>query len=321
MNDRIRNLDPEKLLFFDAETIARHKELDINSKEFELFQWKNRDKVTDELLPDDEVIKLYLKKAALSPEFNKLACISVGFIKEDTFYYKSLIGTNKEITEQFFTMLESGKYILCSWNGIAFDIPVIRIKAFESNCEVELLDKYNDSEKKPWNITSAHCDLMDVFKGTHYYPMSLDAACMISNVESPKSDLKGSEVTAEFYANGVTRVAAYCNEDVKALARIFCKLIGDPDRIKNYVDKSGTAVEIAEPTVVEKIKNTGKLLKRDADKIIKAFENSTLEERMDVLKNIEAILLLNSNITKIRKMKQYQYFKEEILKEVVVKGE
>jgi predicted PolB exonuclease-like 3'-5' exonuclease len=315
MNDRIRNLDPEKLLFFDAETISRHKELDINSKEFELFQWKNRDKVTDKLLPDNEVIKLYLKKAALSPEFNKLACISVGYIVGDTFYYKSLIGSNKEITEQFFTMLSSGKFITCSWNGIAFDIPVIRIKAYESGCEVELLDKYNDSEKKPWNITAAHCDLMDVFKGTHYYPMSLDAACMISNVESPKTDLKGSEVTAEFYKNGVKKVASYCNEDVKALARIFCRLIGEPDKIKNYINKSGTVLEITEPTVVEKIKNTGKLLKRDVDKILKTFKDNTLEERADILKSIEAILLLNSNITKIRKTKQYQYLKEEILKE------
>ena len=58
MNSKVRKQDLEKLLFLDIETIRRNKELDINSKEYDLYAWKLRDKETSKLPPSNEVLNI-----------------------------------------------------------------------------------------------------------------------------------------------------------------------------------------------------------------------------------------------------------------------
>ena len=49
MNKVMQSLNIEKILFIDIEVVRKTKELDINSREFELYQKKIRNKETDEL--------------------------------------------------------------------------------------------------------------------------------------------------------------------------------------------------------------------------------------------------------------------------------
>ena len=49
MNKVMQSLNIEKILFMDIEVVRKTKELDINSREFELYQKKIRNKETDEL--------------------------------------------------------------------------------------------------------------------------------------------------------------------------------------------------------------------------------------------------------------------------------
>lgn len=314
MNNRVRNLNLEELIFMDIETISRNETLDVDSKEFELFQFINRNRDTDELLPNDEVIELYKRKAALDPTFNKIACISYGVIKGTTFYYKALVGKQKDIIEEWYKVLNTGKYMPVTWNGIAFDFPVVRIKSAEEGVEIEILDKYNDSGKKPWNIDSDHLDLMGVVKGTYYYPMSLDGFCMLMGVQSPKSDLNGSMVTKEFYTNGVERIAKYCNEDIKALARGLCGLMGKGDFLEEFVDKSDTIMPVVvEASVLDTIKSTGKLSKVTANKIVKVFKEESVDKRIQACKNVEALLLFSTKPKELAKDKVFNFLREELL--------
>ena len=55
MNQTIKKVNQEKILFMDIEDVRRSKELDINSREFELYRKKTRNRETDEYLPNDEV--------------------------------------------------------------------------------------------------------------------------------------------------------------------------------------------------------------------------------------------------------------------------
>jgi len=82
MNQTIKKVNQEKILFMDIEDVRRSKELDINSREFELYRKKTRNRETDEYLPNDEVVKEYQKKGALKMCYTKIVCIGVGFIKD-----------------------------------------------------------------------------------------------------------------------------------------------------------------------------------------------------------------------------------------------
>lgn len=101
MNSKVRRQDLEKLLFFDVETVRRNKELNINSKEYDLYAWKLRDKETSKLPPSEDVLKHYELNGALDPTFNKIVCITVGFIKGTTLYLKSLTGNKKILLNSF----------------------------------------------------------------------------------------------------------------------------------------------------------------------------------------------------------------------------
>ena len=50
MNSKFRKINPEGLLFFDIETVRKQDVLDVDSTEFGLFQYKNRDKATGALM-------------------------------------------------------------------------------------------------------------------------------------------------------------------------------------------------------------------------------------------------------------------------------
>lgn len=239
MYKSLKSLNIEGMLFMDIETVSKNKDLEIDSREYLNFQWKNRQKENnDEFLTDDELSALYKKTAALHPAYNKIVCISVAYIKDTVLHYKSLTGSQEDIIRQYFTMLNSGKFTPVGFNIVGFDVPTIRMKGSEEGLMEELNEKYSDVSKKPWDLESIYVDLMKVFKGTYFYNLSFDEVCMIHSVESPKSDINGSQVTKVYYDEGVERIAEYCNRDVIACAELFCILIGERGYITDKVDKS-----------------------------------------------------------------------------------
>ena len=252
MNSKVRRQDLEKLLFFDVETTRRNRELDVNSKEYSLYAWKLRDKETSELPNQEVVLKHYELSGALDPTFNKIVCITVGYIKGTTLYLKSLTGEQKIVIEDFYNILNSTGFIPCGHNIIQFDAPTIRLKAFESGVNLELLsDKYSDSQQKPWVLSDNFMDTMDITKGTYYFNLSLDAMCLLAGIDTPKDGISGADVSRVYYEveNGLQIISDYCKKDVKAVAELFCALQGKKGFITDIVDK--TEVVELQPFVEE----------------------------------------------------------------------
>ena len=247
MNNKIRKQNIEKLLFFDIETTRRNKELDLNSKEYDLYAWKLRDKETSKLPPSDEVLEHYKLNGALDPVFNKIVCISVGFVSGKTLYVKSFTGEQKDIIEQFYILLNSTGLIPSGFNVINFDAPVTRLKALESGVDLNLIGEcYNDVGQKPWDLESAFVDLMPLTKGTYYYNLSLDAMCFLAGVETPKDDISGADVSRVYWEeeNGISRISEYCKKDVIAVAKLFCALQGNKDFIEEVIDRTENKGEV-----------------------------------------------------------------------------
>ena len=326
MNNKVRKQDLEKILFFDIETIRRNKELDVNSKEYSLYAWKLRDKETSELPSQEIVIKHYELSGALDPTFNKVVCITVGFIKDNTLYLKSLTGEQKTIIEDFYGILNSTGFTPCGHNIIQFDMPTLRLKAFESGIDLSMLsDKHSDSQQKPWILSDNFMDTMDITKGTYYYNLSLDAMCFLAGIETPKEGISGADVSRVYYGveNGLQIISDYCKKDVKAVAKLFCALQGRKGFIKDVVDKTETTT--VEPFTEEqpllqkiyKASNIDSKTKEDLHKKL-AKKKITKKEKL-IIEDILVSLYIDNTMfssdkpeVKERKKQEIKQFLDEI---------
>lgn len=303
MNNKIIKTDIEKILFFDIETVRRNKELDLNSKEFDLYSLSLRDKTTGFVPPAIEVIKHYENNGALKPEFNKIVVISIGFVKGTTLYYKALVGEQKDIIKQFYDVVSSTGFTVCGHNIIGFDLPTVRIKCFEEGMDLEIIpDGINDCDKKPWDLAKKVLDTMELIKGTYFYNMSLDSACMLKGIESSKDDISGPYVSQVYYNEGVRRIATYCNKDVIATAKLFCSLQGKDGFLTEFLDRGEQELKEKEPiNVLDNILASGQLNKKSIEAIVEFTEKENLDKK-DVLTLVKAAL---------SKSKEYQKISEE----------
>lgn len=294
MNNRIKTINLESLIFFDIETASRQKELDINSKEFELYQYKERDRDTGELLSAEEVQAHYKKFAGLHPAYNQIVCISVAFLKGSVLYTKNITGTQKEILTEFYKILNSGDYVTTSYSGANFDIPVCRLKAYESGVEVVLNEKYNDSGKKPWEVTANHLDLYNEIKGTGSGSMRLDEVCFLFGIPTPKDDISGADVSRIFHEeNDVSRIATYCSKDVRALVDLFLFLRGEKFEITEVIDKTNTP-SVTNDNIFQTIMKTGVVNDEQRQEFLQKATTFTKKEKEEMITLIKAALADNS---------------------------
>jgi 3'-5' exonuclease len=284
MNRRVRTKNVEDLLFFDIETVSRNPEPIIDTKEYDLYAWFIRDKETNKIPEHDEIVRSYKMNAALKPEFNKIVCISVGFVKGDTIYYKAITGNQKDIIEEFYSIVNETGKLLAGHNIIGFDLPVIRLKAFESDVQISLPETLNDSGAKPWTIAENLFDTMDITKGTYFNNISLDSMCMLANIDTPKDDISGSQVTETFYKGEIERIANYCNKDVIASIELFLALQGNSGTIKYYIERGGKIENSPLITAIGMTKQVNDTQKARLLEVAKGLKTKEKERLVDIVK-------------------------------------
>ena len=222
MNNKIKNLNYDKLLFVDIETARQEKIFSKDSLNYEVWAWKQRDRNNNAIPPEENVIQAYYDKAALSPEWGKIVCISVGYIKGGELSTKSFVGEEANILTEFVGMVKKSKRMLCGYNLIQFDIPYIRKRFFINGLSDYLTETQgNDVYIKPWHMDESIFDLMVAWKGTGYSTASMDEVAMCFGVKSSKYDLKGNEVSERYHDGEIDDIARYCEEDVRVVAEIL----------------------------------------------------------------------------------------------------
>ena len=303
----------------DIEDVRRSKELDINSREFELYRKKTRNRETDEYLPNDEVVKEYQKKGALKMCYTKIVCIGVGFIKDGEVHIKSLEGTEEEVIRQFCTIAQNFDY-MCFSNGIAFDLPMVINNGYRyfDVCEV-LPDRFITSGKKQWNLDRL-LDLQEIFKGTHYYASSLDEMCYHFDLPSPKSDLDGSQVSDEYWNNGLEKISKYVKQDVFACVNLFKKMRFEQP-FETFIDKNElTTVEpfTEEQPLLQKIYKATNISEETRKQIQERLskKNKISKKEKEYLEDILSSLYVNSAMFSADKPEIKKKKKQEI-KEII----
>ena len=320
MNQTIKKVNEEKVLFFDLEVVRRNKVLDPKSREFKLFQKKKRDKDTDEYLSTDDVVDLYAKKAALTMCYMKVVSIGVGFIKEGEVHIKALEGDEESILKQFCNIANSFDYV-CGANILGYDLPVIAVNSLRYFDVVEVLaDRFLTAGKKPWNLDRC-LDLMDIFKGTHYANSSLDEMCYHFDLPSSKSDLDGSMVSEEYWNNGLYKINKYVKEDVFASVNVFKKMRFE-QAFERFIDKN--EIINIEPFVEEipllqqlnLLKGMGEIHKEELKKLFKKKKLAT-KDRDIIFDLIKASMSdIDVNFGKVKNENETELFINQLKEEL-----
>lgn len=283
MNKFLKGIDQESILFFDCEIARRSKELDVDSKQFELFQRKIRNKDTDELLPKAEVVEQYNKKGALRMCYSTIVSIGLAFIKGGEVHMKSIEGTEEEIIRQFCKIASSFDYI-CGSNVIPFDCPLLINNGYRYFDVAEHLpDRFNTSNRKIWELKSI-LDLQFIFQGSHYSPSSLDEMCYHFGLPSPKTDIDGSKISDEYWENGTEKISKYVKGDVFACVNLFKKMRFEKP-FYSYIDKNELLQE--EITIFQRLMKSGILseeIKNEFREILSESDDNELQKASVLIK-------------------------------------
>jgi len=228
----------EKLLFFDIESVSQYKDL-YDMPEDKLKMWESyydsfRKKVTDESNIDSEAMtqreihqEVYRQTAAFFPEFGKVACVSMAFVTKggevrfESFYGEDELHILTE-TRKVFDKIEPLGFELCGQSIKLFDIPFLGKRYFINGMKPPKLFPTHDT--KPWDLRVL--DTKEVWQfGNNWSLGSLDLMCSVLEVDSPKNgDVKGDNVTTNYWEGKHEEIKEYCERDVKALVDIITKL-------------------------------------------------------------------------------------------------
>lgn len=222
-------------VFFDLETASEFENLDTlaieKPKMAEL--WSKRCDYLRSKWPEDNAEKtdeeLYLEKAALTPEFNRIVCASFGRLTFEgltpKMVIKSYYGTDeKEILEGVEKVVEKfSKYKLVGHNVKRFDIPVL-CKRFVIN-GFSLPSYLQVHNKKPWEMPIIDTQEAWSFGAWQEGFVSLELLMVSLGLDTPKDDIRGEDVTGVYWNDGdCRRIAEYCEKDVYALAQALLRM-------------------------------------------------------------------------------------------------
>ena len=227
------NIPIDKLLFLDIETVGVEKDWESLQKNNEplSFQFENYFDWFQKRFPEDAdkpISEMFINRAALVPEFNRIVCVSVAFINKkgevkieshnDVDEKKLLL----EVQKILYKVGELGFY-LCGHNVKGFDIPVLAKRMIINGILPPKILPGHDT--KPWEIKAL--DTKEVWQYGGYGSIaSLELMCVCLGVPSPKTmEVTGNKVHEAFWINkDYDGIKNYCEADVLSLINVIKKL-------------------------------------------------------------------------------------------------
>lgn len=217
----LKKHNPEDILFLDIETAHGDNNFSEESPMFDAWEYdqlKNAE--------DGNLIDLYFNRAALSAEYGKIVCITIGAIRDGKPILKSFYGEERELLEEFNKSLDkfiTNKTYLCGHAVIGFDVPYIMRRCLVNS--IELHSCIDIAHLKPWEVKVF--DTMTLWRSTGFRTSSLISVASALGLPSPKDDISGKDVGKVFYEGGVDRIVQYCEKDVLTVINIVRVLRGE----------------------------------------------------------------------------------------------
>jgi len=227
------NIPLTKLLFLDIETVGVHPDWETLVKENEplSFQFENYFDWFQKRFPEDAdkpVGQMFVNRAALVPEFARIACVSVAFVTEKgETKMQSFSDTNEkkmllEVQKLLYRVGELG-FFLCGHNVKGFDIPMLAKRMIMNGILPPKILPGHDT--KPWEVKAL--DTKELWQYGGYGSIaSLELMCVCLGVESSKTmEVTGNKVHEAFWIKkDIEGIIKYCEKDVSVLIDVIKKI-------------------------------------------------------------------------------------------------
>jgi DNA polymerase elongation subunit (family B) len=218
------------ILFLDIETVPAYPSFELVPEHFRALWGKK----STYLKKENETPENLYQRAGIYAEFGRIICISTGMVglqnEKKALRLKSFFSTEeKDLLDAFgdlITRLSQKRDIdLCAHNGKEFDFPYIARRMLINGIKLPAL--LDTAGKRPWEIR--HIDTLELWKfGDHKHYTSLELLASVFNIESPKSDIDGSQVASVYWIEkDMKRIVEYCHRDVITIAQLMLKYKGE----------------------------------------------------------------------------------------------
>jgi uncharacterized protein YprB with RNaseH-like and TPR domain len=227
------NIPLEKLLFIDIETVGVQPDWEsLKKSNLELsFVFENYIDWFQKRFPEDAdkpVGQMFVNRAALVPEFARIACVSVAFVTEkgETKMQSFSNENEKDLLQDVQKLLrrvgELG-FFLCGHNVKGFDIPMLAKRMIINGLLPPKILPGHDT--KPWEIKAL--DTKELWQYGGYGTIaSLELMCVSMGVESSKNmEVTGNKVHEAYWTNkDIKGIVEYCEKDVLVLIEVIKKI-------------------------------------------------------------------------------------------------
>jgi hypothetical protein len=228
------NIPLEKLLFIDIETVGVQPDWEsLKKSNLELsFVFENYFDWFQKRFPEDAdkpVGQMFVNRAALVPEFARIACVSVAFVtdKGETKMQSFSDPDEKKLLEEVQKLLKRVgelNFFLCGHNVKGFDIPMLAKRMMMNGILPPKILPGHDT--KPWEIKAL--DTKELWQYGGYGSIaSLELMCVCLGVESSKNmEVTGNKVHEAFWVKkDILGIVEYCEKDVSVLIDVINKLL------------------------------------------------------------------------------------------------
>jgi predicted PolB exonuclease-like 3'-5' exonuclease len=224
------------MLFIDIETVSEFKYYSefCENRPGAIIHWiKKADNYRRTEIDCAELsdADLYLKNAALHPEFAKIIVVSIGQIQFDengnpiNDKIRSFYGDDESVfLHEFMGTIQAifnknSNIQFVGHNIKNFDFPFLIKRSIIKGIQVP--HQLHLQNKKPWE--NCLLDTYDIWKFAGWGSASLDLICDTLSIPSPKSLMKGDETTEEYWNGNLEKIKTYCEADVKSTMNVMLK--------------------------------------------------------------------------------------------------
>ncbi len=269
-----------KHIFFKVQTIPQTEELEIGSKEFNLYKEKYRE--YNKLENDADVVFDYYDNAGKNPLWGKIYSISLGFVDENTNVVRIKVfkGSEKDILQEFLnTCNEHFKASKIVGYNLSFLLPFLRSRMLKNGMKIQgLPEGLVDIGKKAWTMQGI-C-LQDMFNGIGWFKNSLEELAFLLNLET--NFINGKDVYLNFLAGKEEELNQSIIDETFTLINCYRIIQGEePCKDLNSTVVVLENVKEVEVPLLERLYNNNQItldIKNEVEELVKKKKPSKKEK-------------------------------------------